>query len=313
MRSIHHRRLYFRLLPVLALPVFALLILFLTISPPSHAIAQEQGLTKEKGSFYQRVAVQRSPKFAVNGLTFDQSLEYEVISRLEVTLSQGPGVLSVKHVVVRANFGKADPMSRSTYAAALKNIVGTTLKYELNEDNQVISFVGGNASKKAISVGLPDSKGFVLTSLIDDDGWKELAAITFFHPPAQAKQWKTQFYHDWKPLGSWAGETTYATGRRRGKGQIYTYQHEMKYRPPSDKAEKATSLPFALNTAEFSPVRSAGQIMYDKARGRMSQAEEQFHVQGIVTATVLGQAAKIQLEERQAFLIQIEDQDTWKQ
>lgn len=254
----------------------------------------------------------------------EQLLQYEIISRLEVAPSQGGQGVHVRQTVISGRLLKADPTSQSTYAAALKNLAGTTMQYELNEQNRVTKFRGGKAARKPIAIDklsiekLLDSKGFLLTSLIDDDGWKELAELTFFQPDPQSRQWKTQFHHDWSPLGSWSGETTFATSRKRGKWQIYQYQHDAKYRPPGkdDKGESPVAvagLPFALTGAEFRTLKNGGQIVYDTSRRRMESAEELFHVQGAVNANVLGQAAQVKLEEKQVFRIQISEQNRWQQ
>ena len=310
----------------------------------------------EQGTFFQKVAVSRNPKFLVSGVTMEQLLQYEIVSKLEVRPSQGAGALTVKQTIVSGRLIKADPLSQSSYAEALKKIAGTTLRYELNDSNEVISFRGGKASRTAIAIDklsiekLLDNKGFMLTSLIDDDGWKELATLTFFQPTPQQRQWKTQFHHDWAPLGSWSGETTFAVGRKRGKWQLYGYQHDMKYRAPGEKKavakrdegggkgepgkgepgkgepgksevgdEKASAtpgiggLPFSLKGADFTPLKSGGQIVYDTAKGRIESAEELFHVRGVVAATVLGQESRIQVEEKQMFKILLNDQNVWSQ
>ena len=287
----------------------------------------------EQGSFFQQVMVSRNPKFLVSGVAMEQLLQYEIISKLEVGPSQGAGALSVKQTVVSGRLIKADPLSQSSYAAALKKIAGTTMRYELNDANEVISFRGGKESRKAIAIDklsidkLLGNKGFLLTSLIDDDGWKELAALTFFQPTPQQRQWKGQFHHDWTPLGSWSGETVFAVGRKRGKWQLYQYQHEMKYRAPGVKApgekkdgDKGAAdspltggLPFALKGADFTPLKSGGQIVYDTAKSRIESAEELFHVRGTVAANVLGQETRIQVEEKQMFKILVNDQNAWSQ
>ena len=300
------------------------------IAPPAMTLADEQ----ESGSFYQKVAVSRNPKFLVSGVAIEQLLQYEIISKLEVGPSQGAGALSVKQTVVSGRLLKADPLSQSSYAAALKKIAGTTFRYEFNDSNRVISFRGGKAEKEAIAIKdlslekLMNSKGFLLTSLIDDDGWKELAELTFFQPPPQKKQWVSQFHHDWTPLGSWTGETTYAIGRKRGKWQVYGYKHDVKYNAPGAEKDpkapgrpgaaakdkpKVSGLPFTLKGADFTPINSGGQIVYDKTKSRIESAEEIFHVRGVVAANVLGQDTRVQLEEKQMFKIQLNDQNAWSQ
>jgi hypothetical protein len=163
-------------------------------------------------------------------------------------------------------------------------------------------------------VKAPEGNGFLMTSLIDDDGWKELATLTFFQPPSQKQRWVDQMFHDWSPMGSWTGETSYTIGRKRGKRQLYSYRHTMKFQAPEKSAKGEVSpLPFALDTADFKSMKSGGAITYDVGRARVESVEELFHVQGVVAATVLGQPARIQLEEKQAFAIQIQDQNAWSQ
>jgi hypothetical protein len=278
---------------------------------PSPVQAQQQ---QQQSTFFQRVIVTRQPRFLINGVSINQNLRYEVVSRLEVTPSQQQSVLAVRQSVVSAKLIAADPLSQATYTQALNRLIGTTFHYQLNDQNKVISFRGGKSSREVKSVKALEGKGFLMTSLIDDDGWKELASLTFFQPPPQKQRWVDQMFHDWSPLGSWTGETSYTSGRKRGKRQLYSYQHSMKYQAPKESTKRAVSaLPFSLDGAEFRSIKSGGQITYDIAKARVESVEELFHVQGVVAATVLGQAARIQLEEKQAFSIQIQDQNAWRQ
>lgn len=293
---------------------FAALTIFAAIALlPSLGQAQQQQ-QQQKASFFQRVIVTRQPRFLINGISIAQNLRYEVVSRLEVAPSQGQGALAVRQSVVSAKLIAADPLSQATYTQALRNLAGTTFHYELNDENKVISFRGGKRSRAVKSVKAPEGNGFLMTSLIDDDGWKELATLTFFQPPSQKQRWVDQMFHDWSPMGSWTGETSYTIGRKRGKRQLYSYQHTMKFQAPEKSAKGEVSpLPFALDTADFKSMKSGGAITYDVGRARVESVEELFHVQGVVAATVLGQPARIQLEEKQAFAIQIQDQNAWSQ
>ena len=61
--------------------------------------------------------------------------------------------------------------------------------------------------------------GFMVTSVMDEDGWKEMAQLSFFVPEEQtsgSQTWVRKMTHDFGPLGSWAGETHYTPKEGQG-------------------------------------------------------------------------------------------------
>jgi hypothetical protein len=166
-------------------------------------------------------------------------------------------------------------------------------------------------------LGLGGQQGMFVSSAIDDDGWKEIAALSFFQPdkpPKYLGQWERPMKHDWGGLGSWAGKTAYKYQGQADRGMNedvhrIEYRHAMKYAPPG---KDAPALPFAVTDARFQPKEAAGEILFDARAGRVTSATEIFHVQGQLTVTLLGQGTTMGLEERQAFKVRIHVQNPWE-
>jgi hypothetical protein len=152
----------------------------------------------------------------------------------------------------------------------------------------------------------------MLTSVIDEDGWKELAELSFFRPrpaePARAsgpESWTRQMTHDWSPLGSWYGTTSFAPMSNGNDLQQFRFTHSMTYKPPT--GDGAT--PFKISSAVFQPLVTAGTIQYDPQLGHVVEAQETFHVRGKVDVELLGQPVPIELEEKQVLTVRITSQD----
>ncbi len=261
-------------------------------------------------TFFQEVLVARHPTFVVQGMTMRQEIAYRIVSRMQVSATDANGQRTVQQTVVAAELTKADEMSRASFSDGLNKLRGREFTLTLNENNEVIRIDGWEDDVESSPLATAASKGFLMTSVIDRDGWKELATWTFFQPSGQTKPgatWIRQMTHEWDPLGSWMGNTTFRQVAG-GEGQRYDFSHDMKYVPPDGPAK---SLAFSIRRAEFTPVRTDGSILYDPARRRLSEAREWFQVRGKVEADLLGQTIPIQLEEQQAITVRWVDQ--WKQ
>jgi hypothetical protein len=150
----------------------------------------------------------------------------------------------------------------------------------------------------------------MLTSLIDDDGWKELSLLAFYRPPLPPRDtppWQRQMVHDWGVLGRWSGVTLIQPqGDPSAAGeQTFAYTHRMTYTPPG---EKAVGLPFRLLEAHFEPVTAGGTMVYHPQTERVRLVSEQFHVRGKLSAMLLEQSTDIQLEEVQTLRVELSEQ-----
>ena len=264
---------------------------------------------------YQELDVARNPKFIVQGLPFDQELRYQVLSEFRIGKLQENGSRTVEQTVIDAKLVSADALSRAAMGEAVTKLKGRTFAFKLNQLQEVEDFAAGKEGQKSIKIKAPfdvlNTEGFRITSVIDQDGWKELAQLSFFVPRDQQQAWVGQMRHDWDALGSWEGETTYRLGREQKNLLPVKYAHKMKYTAPKEGG--AGGLPFEIGDANFKPNTAGGLIQYDLRAGRVTAVQENFHVLGELDADVLGQKTKIQVEEQQVFTLRLLDQNPWQQ
>ena len=261
---------------------------------------------------FQEVEVYRIPKFVVQGLPLTQELHYRLLSELRVGRRQENGTREVRQTVYDTKLIKSDDLSKAAFAESLNGLPGKQFTFKLDGNQEVFGFEGKD-DKKALPIDKLGGRGFMVTSVMDQDGWKELAALTFFVPNEQfanGQPWKRRMTHDWGPLGSWYGETTYKRNALQQTVHRIDYAHDMKYMPP---AKDRRDLPFQISKADFKPQTAAGVIFFDTKDRRVTSAQERFHVKGLISTTVLGLASHVQIEEQQQITIQIHDQNPWRQ
>ncbi|MFV2070044.1 MAG: hypothetical protein ACC645_24015, partial [Pirellulales bacterium] len=259
-------------------------------------------------TFYQEIDIQRKPTFTVQGMTIAQQVHYRILSKFDVGPRQADGTRKAVQIVEDTRLDQADELSRATFAKSLEALKRQQFTYTLNRRNEVIEFKGHSKNIASLPVDLLAGKGFMVTSVIDEDGWKELAQVTFFLPDdgvRQGQPYTRQMTHDWDPLGRWTGVTTFVGKGRTGPFEQIDYAHELAYEPP---AKKAGVLPFQITGATFTPDVAAGTILFDPDKRRVSQVQERFQVTGTVATEVLGQPATIQLQEQQILTLRVSDQ-----
>jgi hypothetical protein len=261
-------------------------------------------------TLYQDIDVQKEPTISVEGIPMKQALHYRIISRLIIEPQAREGKQNVRQEVLETGLEAADDTSREEYEKSLSALKGLVLTFQVGHDGYITNFKGHKESRATTKIERSGSAGFLVTSLIDEDGWKELNRLTFFRPKSQrsgdGSSWTDQMTHDWGPLGKWTGLTTFTPkGDTNETLQQYEYVHEMKYEPPSSDA---AGLPFQLKDAEFQPVQAGGLIHYDSRRRQVSDVQERFHVRGTIHSEVLGQSATIEIEELQTLTIRLTDQ-----
>jgi hypothetical protein len=260
---------------------------------------------------YQRIDIQRRPTFSIQGLTTAQNIHYLLSSKLTVE-PEADGSRTVTQVVEDTKLLAADDLSRANFTKSLDELKRRQFTYKLNSRGDVVEFTGYEKNLASLPVDLASGNGFMVTSVIDEDGWKELAELTFLSPKLDAQPgepWKRQMAHDWGPLGSWSGATTFSWARGNGNdaaSQRIDYQHEMTYRAPA--AGDEGGLPFEIKAANFTVREAAGVITYDRTKQRVSTVEEIFDVGGSVTVDLLGTALPVELTERQQITIRLSEQ-----
>jgi hypothetical protein len=258
-------------------------------------------------TLFQEVIIARRPTFDVSGITISQDLQYRVISKLHVGTRASDGTIDVKQVIYETKLEKSDGLSRDTFEASLRDMRGQEFRYTLGKDNEVVKFAGPKDTRKLIKADGLGGEAFLLSSVMDDDAWRELAQVSFFLPPSPLKRgqrFERKLTHDWGPLGAWYGKTIYnPAGEKNGEHPI-EYAHYLHWKPPEKGGQ---ALVLEIKSAEFKIEQANGTIYFDPKTSRVRRATERFRVRGTVTTAVLGQMVQAQVEELQDFALRITD------
>ena len=272
-----------------------------TEEPKRPVIGMEPRL-KIGGGFEQDLTVTQKPTFRVQGVAVNSVLQYRIVSKFTVRKMESDGTLIVQQKVTEAKILQADDTTRLMIAGPVATLPGKEFTLHLNPKLEVVKFEGEGGKPLAGNFG--GGQAIQLTSLLDDDGWKEMAQATFFQlslPIAQRK-WSRPLSHGWGPLGQWNGHVDYAYAGMEKDLHKITYAMRLTHQAPA--AGKGT-LPFAIVNPKFQARQAVGQILYDPALGRVVSAEETFRVAGTMRINLLGQNTPVEVEEDQHFLIKI--------
>jgi hypothetical protein len=232
---------------------------------------------------------------------------------LRVGAADDKGLRKFEQYVQDARLLKADDLSRGMFESSLADLKGWKFTFQVNRRGDLADWKAGPpAGHKAAKVERGAEVGFMVTSVMDEDGWKEMAQLSFFVPEEQtagSQTWVRKMTHDFGALGSWAGETHYSPKEDSNPLQI-DYVHKMTYAPP---ARGIGGLPFTVADARFTPEIAGGKFQYDKQAGRVIQVQERFLVKGTLTADLLGQAAAVEMEEDQLITVRMLERNPWQQ
>ncbi|HAN98508.1 MAG TPA: hypothetical protein DCQ98_14220 [Planctomycetaceae bacterium] len=263
----------------------------------------------EPTTLHQSVQFQRMPRYVVLDNPLIQELHYLIESELKVFPPDVDGYREIEQVVREARVLNADELSRASLERALAKLVGWQFGYRINRYGEVIDWRSGPRGElESDSFTVDGNPAAMVTTVLDEDGWKELATLTFFRPPdgEQANRpFERQMTHDFGPLGRWWGMTTFAPRGRDGTLRRFEYRHAMTYEAP--EAESSTGLPFEIVAARLTPRLAEGQIDYDTAKEQVREVVERFEVHGEVTARMLGNSFPMEFVEPQTIIIQIDD------
>jgi hypothetical protein len=259
-------------------------------------------------TLFQDVSISRRPTISVAGITSTQDLKYRVFSKLVIGARGSDGTCDVKQLIYETKLEKADGLSEAIFADSLRTLQSQELKYTLSKKNEITKFAGPKDTRKVAKVDGLGGDAMLLTSVLDDDAWRELTQLTFFMPQeplTKGRRWEQKITHDWGVLGSWYGKSTYAYADTQNGEYRIDYVHRLSYVPPG-KNGKGTL--FDVASADFKPLQTGGTIYYDAKDRRVTSVTEKFHVRGVVGTTVLGQVATVHVEELQVFSIRLLDQ-----
>jgi hypothetical protein len=276
--------------------------------PGNAGAATSAAQESEAETFYQRVEILRTPKFSLQGVLIQQQIRYRILSTFELHAPNERGNRRVVQTISETELLEADPLSRAAFASSLENLRGTSFTYEIDRFRKVVSMQGHQNNQQAIELAQPRSQGFLVSTVLNEDGWKELAQLTLFQPPTgrSSQRFSRQATHDWGELGSWYGRTDFVQ-RREGRGrERYNFKHLLEYRPPDPTADgEPGQLPFTVNAAKFRIYEAFGEIMYDANPQQVISVREVFHARGTIAANVLGVPTQVELDERQEFGIEV--------
>jgi hypothetical protein len=264
-------------------------------------------LLKAGDTFYQDLIITQKPTFRVQGLLMNSALQYNVVSRFVIEEAGPRGVIATQRVE-GARLLAADGVTQGLVLPALAKLPGTTFRLQLGPDLSVQRFVG-NGGKMMLGGGaMPGGLGLQTASLMDLDGWREMAQATFFQPaPALLPRtnWVRQMSHNWGPLGGWVGQTLYVYSGKQGPLHQFTYGHRMNYVAPRGGGGGMGLIQVA--GAAFQPQEAVGSIVFDSSKGRVTSGQEKFRVVGRLTLVLLGMPSPVDIEEEQTFQYRILD------
>ena len=263
-------------------------------------------------SFYQQVDIQRSPRFAVQGINVQQQIHYQILSSFDVYPPDEKGNRKAVQTISSATLVQADPLSRVVFTESLAAMQGRKFTYKVDKFSEVLLMEGHQNNTQAIEVQQPKSKGMLVSTVIDEDGWKELAQLTLFQPPQTGRSGRSfvrKTTHDWGSLGSWYGKTNF-TGRAAVRNnKRFSYQHQLEYLAPDKQAPKVDDgLPFEIDSATFRAYEAWGEINYDQKYNRVTRVREVFHARGSIATSMLGIPSTVEVDEKQIFTISVTGQ-----
>jgi hypothetical protein len=271
---------------------------------------------KEGDVLFQEVAVARTTTFRLAGNDVRQNLTYHFLSSLRVEKRLPEGGFQVVQRVEAARLDGADEVFQTLLGDSIDRLKGQTFKLTLDPYLEVIAFEGTTDPVKALQgTSFLGGPALMLASLMDQDGWRELARLSFFMPEQPLKQgarWERPMTHGWGPLGGWTGKAAYAyLGPQAVPGQKKPlqrvgYQYDLTYEAPKAGAG-VPGVPLQVNQAKFQPPAASGVIYYDADRARVAAVEERFQVRGNLHLNLLGANTPVELEETQSIRLQIFD------
>jgi hypothetical protein len=244
----------------------------------------------------------------VIGTDVATAADYAFSSRITIESIRTDGSLTARQEVKEARLIDCDPTSREALVEALDKAKGAVFNLTVASDGAVTALKGPKDPIRVLKGAAGGPESVRVWSLLDEDGWKELASLTFFRceqPPKPGRTWTRGIEHNWGPLGGWTGRTTFVAKGPQAGGERIEYAHSLSYRPPG--AGLGQALPFAIGKAEFRTPAAGGALLYRPTRERVSAAEESFRVQGALAVSLAGTDVVVELEETQAFRIVIRE------
>ncbi len=256
---------------------------------------------------YQEVVVAQKSACRVQGLDSHYDLRYAVLSSLTIH-ERNNGRLDVEQKVEAAKLLQADEATQALFSNLLQKLTGTRFTMGFSSERELIRFEGAKDRLQA-AAGPAVGQAILSASLIDRDGWKELARYSFFQPHKPLRpeaRWEQSMTHAWGSLGNWTGQVSFRYAGQEGDLQRFPYAFKLTYVPPKPEAR---DLLFPVSRASFKHGEAGGTISFDPGKRRVSRVEERFQVKGQMSIEVLGQNLPVDLDEEQSFQVRLLERD----
>lgn len=262
--------------------------------------------------FFQEIIVTQKPTFALQGIPVVTLLRYRLLSSFVADKVQADGRTRFLQKVEEAALLEADAATRALLAPSVATLPGTKFTLVATAAGDIESFEGADGKAQPGGGPVLGGQGLQMASLLDRDGWKEMAHVTLLKPALlqPGARWSRAFEHQWGELGSWHGQKHFVHVGAKGPVQQINYVLQVSHRAPA-AAKKGTLL--QINSASFQTQQAAGMILYDAVRDRVVSAEETFQVRGNLVLNLLGQNTPVAVSENQHFQVRVLDAWTGKE
>jgi hypothetical protein len=260
---------------------------------------------------YQRVEVFHDLSYEILTTSIPDKSRFQILSKLELSPRAADGSREVSQVIEQTRLELAGDTTRELYESELRDLIGQQYTFTLNSRDEVIKFTGFGGRPASAPVTRSGMEGFASVTVIDQDGWKEIAQLSFLQPDrsiAAGQPWTRPMTHDFNELGSWQGTTTFTLQGPEGAGTRYNYVHDMTYHPPKGGPGL---LPFDVSDADFKATKAEGSFVFDPTHGHVTDVRETFEMEGSLGASMLAGAATVKLREHQELTIQLSRQNPW--
>lgn len=274
-----------------------------------------QNVLPQSGSeikLYQELIVDRNPTFSMAGLKeFKQEFKFRAVSEILVKPAGKDGFRKVIQKIVDAKLLSADSISKKSLEESVKKLPGKIFTYTLDRRQKLFDFKGEVDKPKTLdikdltSISGFTGEGMMMSSVMDLDGWREMAQLTFLLPEDKKKKWTDQMGHDWGDLGKWNGETRFEKKSKANGLQRIDYAHYMTYVPNFGKSK----LPFKIDSMKFSSSEAGGRLFFDEKNKRIQSLTERFNVTGELSTSLLGSSIKMTMSETQTFKLSLHEQN----
>jgi hypothetical protein len=256
---------------------------------------------------YQEVVVAQKSACRVQGLDSRFDLRYAVLSSLTIHERNNRG-LDVEQKIEAAKLLQADEATQALFDNLLQKLTGTKFTMGFSSERELIRFEGAKDRVQA-AAGPAVGQAILLASLIDRDGWKELARYSFFQPHKPLRpgaRWEQSMTHGWGFLGSWTGKVSFKYAGQEGDLQRFPYAFKLTYVSPKPEAR---DLLLPVSRASFKHGEAGGTIYFDPGKRQASRVEERFQVKGQMSIEILGQSLPVDLDEEQSFRVRLLERD----